>query len=166
MLAASVTLVVMHGNFTLNDARVRKGDPAPTGSVLDLIIDSHTGDVVGRALPRQQETGGLPLASVASTGLARAGILTGRLSVVGGPHGHRWGKPHPPAKHRPVAPTVLITGPRFTKRTTTSGDGTFRVRLRPGRYVVRGLVGGSCPPVGVVVRGRETTRAKVFCSIR
>lgn len=159
MLSEPVVLVVMHGNFTLNDAHVRKGEPAPTGSVLDLVIDSHTGGVVGRALPIQQEAGGLPLATVASVGAARTGVLAGHLSVGGGPLCCR-------ARGRSGKQGVLITGRRFAARITTSSDGAFRVRLRPGRYVVRGLISGLCPPVGVVVRAGKRTRAKLICSIR
>jgi len=62
MLGAEVVLVVMHGNFTLADAHVRKGAPPPTGTVLDLVIDAHTGDVIGRALPIEQSSAGIPLA--------------------------------------------------------------------------------------------------------
>jgi hypothetical protein len=161
MLSEPVVLVVMHGSFTLNDAHVRKGDPAPTGSVLDLVIDSHNGAVVGRALPIQQEAGGMPLASVASVGAARTGVLAGHLSVGGGPlccraRGHT-------VMH---GAGVLITGRRFLRRIAIVGNGTFRVRLRPGRYVLRGLIGGLCPPVGVVVRADRMTRAKLICSIR
>jgi hypothetical protein len=54
-------LLVMHGDFTLNAARVPRGHAAPAGSVLSVVIDAHTGLVEGRALsdeaPRAGELG-------------------------------------------------------------------------------------------------------------
>jgi hypothetical protein len=48
-LAASETpvyLVSMHGNFTLDRARIPKGFKSPTGNALQVIVD-HTGFVLG-----------------------------------------------------------------------------------------------------------------------
>jgi hypothetical protein len=48
LLDSSVDLVTMTGHFTLGDAPVPKGDSAPNGSVMELLIDAHTGMVEGR----------------------------------------------------------------------------------------------------------------------
>lgn len=45
-----VVVVVLHGHFTLNDASVPRGHGAPTGDVLTLAIDAHTGWVDMREL--------------------------------------------------------------------------------------------------------------------
>jgi hypothetical protein len=55
MFATPVSLVIMHGTFTLTSASVPRGVKAPSGSVLELIIDEHTGEVMGRALPTPQQ---------------------------------------------------------------------------------------------------------------
>jgi len=158
MLGASVVLVVMHGNFTLNDAHVRKGDPAPTGSVLDLVIDAHTGGVVGRALPIHQAGGGLPLASVAS---ADTGVLAGVVLLAGGPKPSR-GHSGP---RRAIGYKVLIKrGSRVVRTAITSTHG-FRVLLKRGSYVVEGTQ-GICKAVPVIVWPGRTTSALVRCSIR
>ena len=85
MLGAAVFLVVMHGHFTLAGAHLRKGAPLPTGTVLDLVLDAHTGDVVGRALPLEQSSVGIPLASVSSVRKPATGVLTGEVLLSGGP---------------------------------------------------------------------------------
>jgi hypothetical protein len=64
--ASKVVLVTMHGNFVLDNARVPQGEPAPTGRVLTLILDAHTGQVEGRAVSDVVASG------VASLGPARA----------------------------------------------------------------------------------------------
>lgn len=55
--ASTVVVVSMHGSFTLNNGRVPPGKPAPTGSVLTLILDAHTGQMEGRALTDEEEPG-------------------------------------------------------------------------------------------------------------
>jgi hypothetical protein len=160
MLKESIVLAVLHGHFVVNDAHVRKGAPPPEGTVMDLVIDRHTGAVVGRALPAQEAEGGLPLATVASA--PRTGLLVGRLGVGGGPlkrHGRRSATP-------PTGLTVLITGRHFSRKVVTASNGTFRARLKLGSYTVRGLVGGLCPSVNVLIKAGKQTRTTVLCSIR
>jgi hypothetical protein len=66
MFATPVSLVVMHGSFKLVDAPVPTGDKAPAGNVLDLVINEHTGDVMGRALPSPAQLAtSVPLANTA-----------------------------------------------------------------------------------------------------
>lgn len=47
---AIVYIVEMHGSFTLAAARVRRGESARRGTVLRLLLDAHTGALVGRSL--------------------------------------------------------------------------------------------------------------------
>jgi hypothetical protein len=46
--ANSTYLVVMHGNFTLDNVPIPPGHPSPTGTVMGLILDAHTGFPEGR----------------------------------------------------------------------------------------------------------------------
>ncbi|MBA3808531.1 MAG: hypothetical protein H0X28_09095 [Solirubrobacterales bacterium] len=64
--ASEVVVVTMRGDFVLDNARVPQGQPAPTGSVLTLILDAHTGQVEGRAVSDDVARG------VAALGTARA----------------------------------------------------------------------------------------------
>jgi hypothetical protein len=43
--SSAVVLVIMHGHFTLNHEPIPQGAVAPTGSVLTLGVDAHTGAV-------------------------------------------------------------------------------------------------------------------------
>ena len=47
---SSVYLVVMHGNFTLDDVPTPPERKSPTGTVMGLILDAHTGFREGRSL--------------------------------------------------------------------------------------------------------------------
>jgi hypothetical protein len=49
-LNSSVDAASMRGNFTLEVAKTPRGEGAPTGTNLTLIIDAHTGEVEGRFL--------------------------------------------------------------------------------------------------------------------
>jgi hypothetical protein len=48
--ANSAFFVVMHGAFTLSNVPVPPGHKSPTGTVMGLILDAHTGFVEGRYL--------------------------------------------------------------------------------------------------------------------
>jgi hypothetical protein len=48
--ANSAFFVVMHGSFTLSDVPVPPGRKSPTGTVMGLILDAHTGFPEGRYL--------------------------------------------------------------------------------------------------------------------
>ena len=52
--ASTVVVVSMHGSFTLNNARVPGGRDAPTGSVLMLILDAHTGQLEARGISDEE----------------------------------------------------------------------------------------------------------------
>jgi hypothetical protein len=166
MLATPVDLVVMQGRFTLGDALVPAGRPMPTGSVLDLVIDSHTGAVIGRALPtpeQQQQNESVPLASIASRGLIAVhkvtGVIAGRLYASGGParagHGLR------PGDRFAV---VVTRGARTLAKTTTTRLGAFRIQIAPGRYELVGRT-GRCKATKVVVKSGKTTHATLYCSL-
>jgi hypothetical protein len=55
--ASTVVLVTMHGDFTLRDAKVPDGRQAPSGNILTLILDAHTGQLEGRAISDEQASG-------------------------------------------------------------------------------------------------------------
>ncbi|MFI4977300.1 MAG: hypothetical protein ACHQC8_01260 [Solirubrobacterales bacterium] len=168
MLSEPVTLVVMQGQFTLTNARVRKGVSPPTGSVLDLVVDSHTGAVVGRALPIRQEVpiqeGG---AIVSSRGRITVhsvmGVISGRLVVRGGPpHGRVTGGGH--------WRVTVSHGSRVVANLVTSSRGLFAVHVPAGRYTVVGRLpaGTPCaiPATTLVVRAGQTTNTRLACPIK
>jgi len=47
-LSSTVHVIVMHGKFTLDDAPTPQNSAAPGGSVMELVVDAHTGFVDGR----------------------------------------------------------------------------------------------------------------------
>lgn len=63
---SAVSLVVLHGNFTLFAARVPRGRPAPTGTVLSLAVDAHTGAVDMRSIQTSDPSGLSALGTVRS----------------------------------------------------------------------------------------------------
>ena len=54
LLKSTTELVVLHGQFSAPNAPRPSGEPAPSGSVLELIIDAHTGWVDGYRLGGRQ----------------------------------------------------------------------------------------------------------------
>lgn len=66
LMKSEVVLVTLHGHFLLEDAPVPKGRSQPTGSVLTLAIDAHTGWVDSR------ELSDAPASGIADLGAARA----------------------------------------------------------------------------------------------
>ncbi len=161
MLGESVYLVSMSGHFTLYDAHVRKGDPPPTGNVLDLVFDAHSGATVGRALPAENAPVGPALATVASAGTVDNGILSGVVLLSGGPK-PRQGQPSP--AHAIGYRVTVRRREHIVKTATTTARG-FRISLPPGHYTVTGTQGACNSAPAVIVRGR-TTRATLKCSIR
>jgi hypothetical protein len=169
MLEVPVYLVIMQGSFTLHDALVPPGDhQEPVGSVLDLVIDAHTGQVVGRALPtpeQQQEQEAVSIAGAASAkGFIAVhkvrGVIAGTLYASGGPP-RRVGKGPHGAPHFPV---IVTQGSRVIARTTTTERGGFKIVVRPGHYGIAGKV-GFCPAKKVVVRAWKETRTTIFCTV-
>jgi hypothetical protein len=172
ILSEPVVLVVMEGSFTLSNAHVRPGAGEPTGSILDLVIDSHSGAVVGRALPIRQE---VPVqGSRAVVGGARGriavrsvvGTIRGRLLVGGGPArlSNLRG-----ASHWRV---VVSRSRRIVARLVTDGSGGFAARVPAGHYTVSGRLPAGTPcgtPQAtryVLVRAGMRTDTHLTCSIR
>lgn len=54
---SEVVVVTMRGQFTLHTASVPAGQSAPTGSVLTLILDAHTGKIEGTELANTEAQG-------------------------------------------------------------------------------------------------------------
>jgi hypothetical protein len=164
MFAMPVFLVALHGHFTLTDALVRRGSPMPSGTVLDLVIDAHTGAVTGRALPtleEQQQGEAAPLARVASRSSfivvhALRGLIVGHLYLSGG----RRGSVVPGNR---VA-VIVRHGSRTVARAITSRHGAFRVSIKAGSYRVAGTYGG-CVANKVVVRAGKTTHTRLICGL-
>ncbi len=167
-LNSTVDLVSMRGSFTLHDAHVPHGDPAPTGSVLDLVIDAHTGEIVGRALtatePGMQrldllpaESSGAGIASATSTSKGATGPLKGRIGLTAGRYsvaGHAGviagrlyaaGGPAP-GRSRPAqgfGVLVVRAGSPLSHAhplaaTKTGVGGWFAIHVGPGSYLLAG----------------------------
>jgi hypothetical protein len=165
MFTTPVSLVVLLGSFTLQNAHVPPGVLAPKGSVLDLIINERTGAVMGQALPSPEALAAQrPLASTASRN-KNEGTIVGTLRIGGGPvlpgNPRSW-----PARHKRVV--VMSRGQVVIARTTTTTDGQFRIRVRPGHYVLKGVVSPStiCSTKPVVVRPAAIVGARLSCSIK
>lgn len=164
MFATPVSLVVMHGAFTLQNAHVRHGVKAPTGPVFDLIIDEHTGAVMGRALPSPADlAASLPLASTAST-KAKDGIIVGTVGAGGGPA--RPGRRRIKALGTQTAVVVMSLKHVIFLTTMTDGKGLFSIRIRPGHYLVTSTFTNSCLTNRVVVRPGKIVSTHVSCSIK
>lgn len=161
MLGEPVFLVTMRGHFTLDDAHVRKGDPPPTGDVLDLVIEAHTGEIVGRALPAENAPVGPALASVASTAGSQNGVLAGVVLLSGGPK-PRLGQVSP---YRAIGYKVLVRRRAAVVKTARTTKRGFTVSLPPGRYTVTGTQ-GICKSVQAVIERGRTTHVTLKCSIR
>jgi len=170
-LNSTVDLVSMHGGFTLHDAHVPHGYPAPTGSVLDLVIDTHSGELVGRILgtstPDLQQLYLVPAESLSAGVATRTGLILGRLYGVGGParHGRR------PAQDFKVVVARAgrgLAGSTVLTSTRTSVNGSFAIRIRPGEYLLAGSLssGRFCAAQQVLVRAGQSTRTTLTCSIR
>jgi hypothetical protein len=166
LMNSSVDLVAMTGQFTLLDARVPIGAAAPKGNVLDLIIDAHTGALIGRALPTPEAQ--LAQAGIGPTAVASrvrialhavTGTVSGQLFLSGGPPSS--GGTRPGDRFRVVA----TAGSHTVGSTRTGSKGRFTLRLRPGSYVVSGA-GADCLKKPVRVRSGKTTNVKLACSIR
>jgi hypothetical protein len=66
-MSSSSDLVVMHGDFTLGSAPVPPGSPAPQGTVMDVVMDAHTGSVEMLRLGNSEPTAALSQLPAAAT---------------------------------------------------------------------------------------------------
>lgn len=103
----------------------------------------------------------LPTRTVATTIIddsSADGTLKGHLHLVGGPA---------PDLHRPIAGTVVATGPGGEHPVTVGRDGAYQLNLPSGPYALAGTVGQTqCGPANAVTITRGTTRvADVYCSV-
>jgi hypothetical protein len=175
-LNSTVALVTMHGDFVLNNVPIPAGAPTPRGPVLDLIIDNHTGEVEERSLPvnppnlQQLEAVSpeLPKAVVASA----RGVIAGHVYLGGGPALGRGQKPRKVgAPHYRVVVTQAtgsIATASVVAETTTKEDGSFAIRIKPGRYQVAGQFssGQFCFARNVIVRSGKPTKMALECSAK
>jgi hypothetical protein len=171
LMNSAVELVAMTGQFTLPDARVPPGAPAPKGNVLDLIIDAHTGGLIGRVLPTpeaqlaQTAAGRVAVASRAHitlhavTASAVTGAISGQLFVSGGPPSEGGTRPGQGFK------VVATDATHIAGSARTGSKGRFTLRLRPGSYMVSGT-GAVCLKKAVRVRSGKTTAVRLTCSVR
>jgi hypothetical protein len=148
-LERPVFLVVMQGSFTLTNVPLPRGVSGATGSVLDLIIATSNGEVLGRALPeaeQQEETAGVPLASVAS----RRTIAVHRVTAVAAK-----GSPPPGIARRIVGrfdgpgEVVVFRGKTVIGRAVPK-HGRFVIPIREGTYGIAGRL-----PSGRYCQGKK-----------
>jgi hypothetical protein len=169
-------LVVMTGRQFSPSVPLKRGAPAPAGSVLALILDAHNGNLegidLGSEAPDIAELGDVTELVVAS-GSTKAtisavvapvkrpvvGRVAGTLVLGGGPRGRkttvvRW----------PRRVVVKYRG-RIIRVTHTNAIGAFTTRLPVGNYTLQGRV-GDCPPQKVAVKANHTAHVTLRCSIR
>jgi hypothetical protein len=165
MMQSSVYLVTMQGRFLLADARIRRGASLPTGEVLDLVIDAHTGAIEGRALPTPDQVAaneGIQLGRVAGPTYIKVTRLTGTVSGTVTKHGG----PLSAAHHRNAAHVAVTAKHRGASVTThTNSRGVYTLHLRPGKYTLSGPWAG-CPAALVSVKAGGLVRRNIACSIR
>jgi hypothetical protein len=161
-LERPVYLVVMTGHFSLGDAPVPPRSGTPTGSVFDLIVDSHTGEIVGRALPAPQEAATTEaLATTASNYF----ITVHRLSGVDlSPPFQMYGEITGTLTGR-RAEVILFRGKRVFDRVTPE-HGKFRIALvLAGTYGIAGRLpsGHYCKGKKVIVEKERRTTVALTC---
>lgn len=167
LLSTPIALVILRGQFTLNDASVPPGDSIPTASVMSLMIDTHKGDIFERGLPTPEQ-----LQHIETTSPAQAssrgtiavhrvsGTIVGVLRVDGGPPSRHDNEVHAGAA------VVVTAGTHKVKVAHTFGSaGRFTLHIAPGTFVLSGTIGGRCRKSTVVVRPSKTTHVALQCSI-
>ncbi len=146
---------------------VPRGHEAPTGQVMTVIVDAHTGrkeslNLEPTAPSRLSELGTLTqlelpavsAAEAASLPSGNVGFLVGQLYV----------------SNKPVAGRYVFVGskpmPRLSTRHTTGQHGTFSFRLTPGKYYVKASKskGGFCGATTVTVFRHKYTKVNLHCS--
>jgi hypothetical protein len=171
--ASTAYLVVIRGKQFAPSVPLKHGARQPTGTVLALILDAHTGQMEGLNLgpeaPNVAALGQVTALNIpenSTTAVAASvravpgwrGTLAGRVLVGGGPSRAR--------RHPASYAKVLIQNAGHTLATaTTNANGTFKVELLTGTYQVTARV-GTCPPSKAVIKHRRTTSVNVSCSIR
>lgn len=175
-------LIAERGHFVAGNAPIPRGAPAPSGSVLTLVVDAVSGQVTdvgiqgnypdlaqlgpvttdlraAAAAPAARRGAGRKLA--ARRGAGRNGILTGAITFGGGP-------PAPGRARKAIAGAVSVVtaGGRVVAHERVRAGHDFRFKLAPGRYRLEPKAGG-CSPTIAVVRAGRTTRAdaEIGCNV-
>jgi len=149
LMHSSVSVVVLHGSFTLADAPVKRGYRTPSGTVLTLTIDSHSGWVDARELTDEQAPG------LAKLGNARALSLAGPSAAVAAGHASFTAEVHinRPETHRSrpgdgkgyiARVSLIVSGPTGRREMTVTSGRRVIIRVAPGTYSVSAQIG---PPV-------------------
>jgi hypothetical protein len=175
-LHSQALLVVMHGQFTLDDAPVPKGQPSPTGSVMELIVNAHTGFVEGVYLGEHEPSALSSLGSVIDlqnpmaqsatvhrSATVRPTTISVHVYVAGGPERVARRGPHPA---RGLMVNVgRANGTMISTRTNRHGVVSFRVRS--GHYLVTASfqLGQKCASARTVVQTGQTRNIQLYCSI-
>jgi hypothetical protein len=163
-LERPVYLVVMTGHFSLGDAPVPPRSGTPTGSVLDLIVDSHTGEVVGRALPEPQEAATTEeLATTASNYFITVHRTRGVSNL---PPFQMYGEIAGTLTGRRAKVVILFQGKKVIERVTPE-HGKFRIAIvLPGTYGIAGRLpsGHYCKGKKVIVRKERRTTVALSCA--
>lgn len=169
---ADSILIVEHGHFTLAHAPMPPGAPAPTGSVLTLVVDAVSGQVTDSGIqdnvPDLASLGpvtvDLPAAAGAASAArpatsARTGVLTGAIRFAGGPP-----PTHPRSPAAGVVTVFTSTGRALVRQRVAKGH-HFRFVLAAGHYQLnagRSLhPGGGCAPKHAVVHADRRTSVDV-----
>jgi hypothetical protein len=171
-LNSSVYLVIMHGNFTLDGPRPR-GYPAPTGTVMALILDAHKGIPEGRYIgekaPNAAQLGPVTQLRVTPTAgetSAQAASKRQKSAIMGVLYVSGRGYSHV-ASGYPVLVTKKGGGSLpIIARATTKKNGTFMIPIHPGSYRIGGNrpTGYLCSKVDVTVRAHRRTYARLDCA--
>jgi hypothetical protein len=146
---------------------VPRGDEGPTGQVMSVIIDAHTGqreslNLEPRVPSRLSELGtaiqgeypAVSAAQAASLPSGNVGFLVGQLYV----------------SNKPAAGRYVFVGsqpmPRLSTRHKTGQHGVFSFRLAPGRYYVKAGKpnDGFCGATKVTVARHKYTKVNLHCS--
>jgi hypothetical protein len=165
-LERPVDLVVMTGHFTLGGVSVPLGGGVPVGEVLDLVIDSHSGEVVGRALPLPGQQSASRAAATNGAGRRIALHTVPRLNT--GPSAVK-SAPAPLGRVVGVwkgkGRIVAFRGKTVLFRTRPGPNGRFVLPLIPGEYevAVKRPSGRYCPAKHVVVQAEREIEVTLTC---
>jgi hypothetical protein len=182
-------LTVMHGHFT--STLVAPGTTPVKGTVLSVITDAHNGWVegesLGQAAPSSSALGAVtaptvggesvaPTAGNKATIASNEGVLTGRLTHPGQPLIAPGRLPSPDSQvvvGQGQLPLHIVSGRHaegVVATSRTGSDGQFTFHLKPGRYLVAGVVTGGvsshstvCPSKHVTVDAGKRATVEIGC---
>lgn len=153
--------------FTPN-VSVPPGRKGPSGEVMALIVDAHTGALEGRHIGSKplslSELGPVATMSVpAESATAFAASARARERAPGYVEGRLYVRGHPKSGWQmTIARSSTKLGNRFVKTLNTEKGGLFITRLHPGSYVIgaraRGARGKLCGVQRLTIRPRTVAR--------